>query len=120
MTLFDLGIIPAVSGQVSFTVQGRKADSGLQLMQRIWTLLLSGHSSYRERRIVDFLGLLEGKNQPPDGALDSVLAVACASVLVSLDSSDREVIKSLSGTYSDGHVVITLVLKDGTRIVEAW
>lgn len=114
----DIRIIPDTDGLVEFYIRGGDNDSAVMLLQRLYTLMLSDPSSgYRggsaEATLVDFLN---GANIPEVDALNSRLALVCASVLDLLSEEDRELIASFTGLGDEeGNMTFTLILNDGTE-----
>lgn len=115
----DIRIIPDESGRVSMEVYGKSSDTGLMLLQRLYTIMLSGTGDdmYRNQQ-VSLVDLLEGANMPSVGHLNSIIALACATALKQLDEEDRILIESFRGTYNTatGGMGFTLQLVDGTTI----
>ena len=115
----DIQILPMKEGEFNFAVLGSEEDSGLMLLQRVFTLLLSD-GLYRD--LVANAGLLqfmEGGNYPQDGVMNSLLGLCCANVLQTLDASDRELISTLVGEFIDQKIVCTLTFTDGTTLTGA-
>lgn len=113
----DLRIINDKSGPVVFQVYDSKDDSGLMLLQRLYVLLLSDQTgAYRQGDGYTLLSFLEGGNTPPDGVMNSILAISCATALNMLDEEDRSHINSFTGNCEDGLITCTLTLTDGTTI----
>ena len=119
MTLKDIRIIPTESGDVDFNIYKDKGeDSGLMLLQRLYVLLFNRSSEeYVEGAMSGgLLDLLDGVNTPPDGLVNSILSVACAVAVRSLDESDAKAVDSFTGSCVDGVVTVTLQLQDGTTL----
>ena len=114
----DVRIIPEVSGPVTFKIEGASADIGLMLLQRLYVMLLSDPSTgYRSSDGGQtLLTLLDGCNTPPDSIMNTYLALGCATAVSMLDQSDRNNIKSFTGNCTNGKIVCTLVLADGTTV----
>ena len=112
----DLCIIPDDDGAVNFDLVDAQQDSGLLLLQRIWTLLLTRGGSMRDGSSVSVLQFLDGSNWPSDDAMDSLLIILQNDVLRALDPEDRGHIDNLNIYASSGTVVCELRLTDGTTI----
>lgn len=115
----DVQIIPATQGRISLEVRGKTEDNGLQLLQRIYVLLLSDMSDvYRNTGGASFslLSFLEGANRPTDEVLNNILAICCGNVLNILDAEDRRHIQSLTATSTNSEITCVLVLSDGTTL----
>lgn len=113
----DLKIISDESGAVDFSVLGKSEDTGLMLLQRLYVLLLSDQTTqYRGGNGYTLLNFLEGGNIPNDGTLNSMLAISCSNAVNMLDEADRSNIASFSGQSTDGNVILTLTLADGTTV----
>lgn len=113
----DLKIISDDSGAVDFSVLGKSEDTGLMLLQRLYILLLSDTTTqYRGGTGYTLLNFLEGGNIPNDGTMNSMLAISCSNAVNMLDDEDRDNIASFSGQSTDGNVVLTLTLADGTTV----
>ena len=113
----DLKIISDDSGAVDFSVFGKSEDTGLMLLQRLYILLLSDTTTqYRGGTGYTLLNFLEGGNIPNDGTMNSMLAISCSNAVNMLDDEDRANIASFSGQSTDGNVVLTLTLADGTTV----
>lgn len=113
----DLKIISDDSGAVDFSVLGKSEDTGLMLLQRLYILLLSDTTTqYRGGTGYTLLNFLEGGNIPNDGTMNSMLAISCSNAVNMLDDEDRTNIASFSGQSTDGNVVLTLTLADGTTV----
>lgn len=119
MSLKDIRIIPTKSGGVDFDIYRDKGeDSGFMLLQRLYVLLFNRSSEeYVEDAMSGgLLDLLDGVNTPPDGLVNSILSVACAVAVRSLDESDAALVNSFTGNCVDGVVTVTLQLQDGTEL----
>jgi len=114
----DLLMIPAVSGEVNFDITGSSEDTGLLLLQRLYVMLLSDpQAPYRNSDGGQtLLKFLDGGNIPVDSIMDTYLAHGCATAVSMLDESDQQNIQSFTGTCTNGKIVCTLVLADGTTI----
>jgi hypothetical protein len=111
-------IVPDGPGDVTFEVRGRSEDTGLMLLQRLYVLMFSvSGSEYRGGRPgTDLLALMEGANTPPDVVMNQLLALCRSAALSALDRVDRERIASFSCVSSDGIILATLTLTDGTTV----
>ena len=114
----DVLIIPDVSGPVTFSIKGSSEDTGLLLLQRLYVMLFTDPSTgYRDSDGGQtLLTLLDGYNTPPDAIMNSYLNIGCATAVSMLDASDKSNIKSFTGNCTNGVVVCTLVLADGTTV----
>ena len=116
----DIQILPVKDGEFVFTVLGKSDDTGFMLLQRVFTLLLTTNDAYRPSTAsTTLLKFLEGANYPPDGVMDSVIAVCCSQVLSQLDDSDRARIASLTGMFVEKKIQCTLTFTDGTKLTGA-
>lgn len=92
-------------------ILGKSSVQGLLLYQKIVVLLLSSqNSSYRSQTGTNLVDLLGGANTPADVILTSLGTIACNQIKAQLDSSDAQLIQSLTAEAQDGHLSITLVL----------
>lgn len=115
----DIQILPMKEGEFNFTILGESEDSGLMLLQRVFTLLLSD-GAYRELTAnTGLLQFMEGGNYPQEGAMNSLLGLCCSNVMQALDVSDRERVSSLVGEFIDRKIVCTLTFTDGTTLTGA-
>ena len=114
----DVLLIPDISGPVTFTIKGDSEDTGLLLLQRLYVMLFTDpNTGYRDSDGGQtLLTLLDGYNTPPDSIMNSYLNIGCATAVSMLDASDKNNIKSFTGTCTDGKIVCTLVLADGTTV----
>lgn len=114
----DVRLIPAVSGPVTFKIEGSSGDIGLMLLQRLYVMLLSDpRTGYRNSDGGQtLLTLLDGCNTPPDSIMNNYLSLGCSTAVSMLDVTDRLNIKSFTGNCTDGKIVCTLVLADGTTV----
>jgi hypothetical protein len=114
----DIKIIPDVSGLVTFAITGDSEDTGLMLLQRLYVMLLSDpQTGYRDSDGGQtLLKFLDGGNIPVDSIMNTYLALGCATAFSMLDETDRRLIRSFTGDCTDGKIVCTLVLNDGTTI----
>ena len=113
----DLRIISDKSGDPGFIIYDAIEDSGLLLLQRLYVLLLSDTGeAYRGEGGSTLLRFLDGGNRPTDDIMNSLLAINCANALNMLTPEDRNNISSFTGLCTDGDIVCTLVLRDGTTI----
>lgn len=114
----DVQILPDKQGVIQFEVLGESVDTGLMLLQRIYTLMLADQDSpYRSvTASYSLLRFLEGGNRPTDGMMNSILAVSSAVTITLLDESDRDLIDNFSAISENGVIQCTLELKDGTTI----
>ena len=114
----DIKMIPDVSGLVTFAITGDSEDIGLMLLQRLYVMLLSDpQTGYRDSDGGHtLLKFLDGGNIPVDSIMNTYLALGCATALSMLDETDRRLIRSFTGDCTDGKIVCTLVLNDGTTI----
>lgn len=113
----DILMIPDQSGDVSFSVVGEQADTGLALLQRLYVIILSDNSeAYRGGTGFSLLQFAEGANTPPDSVLNSMLAIACANARNQLDAEDARHVLSFSGTALNSNITFVLELTDGTTV----
>ena len=114
----DVRIIPDVSGPVTFKIEGQSEDTGLLLLQRLYVMLFSDPATgFRDSNGGQtLLTLLDGCNIPPDDVMNQFLTLSCTTAVSMLDAADRKNIKSFTGKCTDGKVVCTLVLADGTTV----
>ena len=114
----DVLMIPEVSGPVNFNITGDSDDTGLLLLQRLYVMLLSDpQTGFRDSDGGQtLLKFLDGGNIPVDSIMDTYLALGCLTAASMLDESDKKLIQSFTGKCTDGIIVCTLVLKDGTTI----
>lgn len=114
----DIQILPDKQGAIQFTVNGASEDTGLMLLQRIYTLMLADQDSpYRSvATSYSLLRFLDGGNRPTDGMMNSILAVSSAVTLTLLDEDDRNRIGNFYAVCEQGVIKCTLELADGTTI----
>ena len=115
----DLLITPDTDGNVEFLLRGSRSDDALMLLQRLYVILLGDNTGlYRDSDVGPTLyPMLGSGNIPPVEAMDSQLALACDSALMTLDDEDRLRIESFTGeSTEDGHFIFTLELTDGTVV----
>ena len=113
----DIQILPMKEGEFTFSILGKADDSGLMLLQRVFTLLLGADAAYRQDGVnTALLDFLEGGNYPDEGVMTSLVGLCCSEVLLQLDSEDRDLIESLTGEFTDGKIICTLEFTDGTTL----
>lgn len=114
----DILMIPDKSGHVTFDILGASDDTGLMLLQRIYTQLLTDpDEGYRSGDGgFTLLSFLDGANRPADAVMQTYLSISCSTALSMLSKDDREHIQSFTGDCTDGIVTFTLVLTDGTTV----
>lgn len=115
----DIQILPYKQGKFNFTVLGTSEDSGLMLLQRVFTLLLADGEYRQGAASANLLKFMAGGNYPADGVMNSLLGVCCADALSSLSSEDRAHITSLVGEWRDRTMTCTLTFRDGTTLTGA-
>lgn len=113
----DIQILPMKEGEFDFAILGAQEDSGLMLLQRVFTLLLSD-GAYRDTGLTEIglLSFLEGGNYPDEGVMNSLLGVCCSNALGMLDDADRDRISGLVGEFVDRKIICTLTFNDGTSL----
>lgn len=113
----DIQILPMKEGEFNMEVLGAADDSGLMILQRVFTLLLSTDDAYREGAAGNtLLSFMQGGNYPEEGIMNSYIAACCGAVLTQMDADDRDRIESLSGLFQDGKIECTLEFTDGTTL----
>jgi len=114
----DILMIPDKPGEVNFSIITSSEDTGLLLLQRLYTMLLSDpRTGFRNSDGGQtLLKFLDGSNIPVDSIMDTYLALGCQTALSMLDDEDRRLISSFTGKTVDGKMYCTLKLTDGTTI----
>lgn len=114
----DILMIPDKSGHVTFDILGASDDTGLMLLQRIYTQLLTDPDEGYRGGDGGFtlLSFLDGANRPADAVMQTYLSISCSTALSMLSKEDRDHIQSFTGDCTDGIVTFTLVLTDGTTV----
>lgn len=118
----DLQIIQKNEGAVDFDVYGKLEDTGLALLQRIYTLLLSGRDADAFDTSADgLLARIGSSNIPSNTALQSILTTACASARAALDEEDALQVTSITADVVESggdsaSIQVTILLAGGTTI----
>jgi len=112
----DLLVIPEESGTVELEVRGRREDSKLMLLQRLYVLLFTGPSEPFRKSGGGLSGFLAGANMPDIDAFNALLAICASSAVGSLDTEDREQVSAFSVIYDGETINCSLKFKDGTII----
>ena len=115
--MHDLRIIEPNSGKVVFDVYGKDADTGLGILQRLYTVLLAtNENSYRNNDSYSLLNFIEGGNIPDASSMNSLLSLCSSEAIGALDESDRDKIESFTASFVDGSIQCSLKLTDGTAV----
>lgn len=110
----DIQFIKPQTTQINPYILGKTSTYGLILYQKILVLLLSSSSDlYRQREGTTLLDILDGSNTPSDQLLQVIGSSACGQLITYLDSSDTDLIQSLTADANMGRLSIILTLKTG-------
>lgn len=105
-------LVPQKTTQILPSILDKTYDPYLAVYQKILVLLLSKESPIYRTDGSTLISLLEGSNIPDSNFIQSIATAYCNTVIMSLDSEDRDLLDKASVSVVNGQLQLQIIMKN--------